>query len=97
MSVGAAARRGSLLQIHDLHTLDVTELAAAKMGLTGVGAHTMRHSVAFAWLESGVPIKAASDLLGHSSIAITGDLYGHTSDDAARSAVDCLGAALGLS
>ena len=33
-------------------------------------------------------IKAVADLLGHSSIAITGDIYGHTSDDTARAAVD---------
>ena len=26
-------------------------------------------------------IKAVADLLGHSSIAITGDVYGHTTDD----------------
>jgi hypothetical protein len=31
-----------------------------------------------AWLERGVHIKAVADLLGHSSIAITGDVYGHT-------------------
>ena len=29
--------------------------------------------------EQGVHIKAVSDLLRHSSIAITGDVYGHTS------------------
>ena len=34
--------------------------------------------------------------LGHSSIAITGDIYGHTSDDAARTAVERLSRALGL-
>ncbi|WP_232491140.1 site-specific integrase [Mycobacterium dioxanotrophicus] len=76
--------------------LRTVELAAAKAGVENVGAHTMRHSAAVAWLEAGVHIKAAADLLGHSSIAITGDLYGHTSDDAARAAVDELGAALGL-
>ena len=27
-------------------------------------------------------------MLGHSSISITGDIYGHTSDDTARAAVD---------
>jgi integrase len=41
-------------------------------------------------------IKAVADLLGHSSIAITGDVYGHTSDDTARAAVDGLAARLGL-
>lgn len=76
--------------------LRTVELAAKKAGIEGVGAHTMRHSAAVAWLESGVHIKAAADLLGHSSISITGDLYGHTSDDTARAAVDGLGAALGL-
>jgi integrase len=47
-------------------------------------------------LESGVHIKAVADLLGHSSIAITGDVYGHTSDDTARAAVDGLAGRLGL-
>jgi integrase len=76
--------------------LRTVELAAKKAGIEDVGAHTMRHSAAVAWLESGVHIKAAADLLGHSSISITGDLYGHTSDDTARAAVDGLGKALGL-
>ena len=56
----------------------------------------MRHSAAVTWSEGGVHIKAAADLLGHSSISITGDLYGHTSDGTARAAVDGLGTALGL-
>jgi hypothetical protein len=34
-----------------------------------------------------VHIKAVADLLGHSSIAITGDVYGHTSEDTAGAAV----------
>ena len=42
-------------------------------------------------------IKAVSDLLGHSSVSITGDIYGHTSDDTARSAVTGLAGRLGLS
>jgi len=58
--------------------------------------HTLRHSAAVAWLESGVHITAVADLLGHSSIAVTGATYGHTSDHAARSAVESLGAQLGL-
>src|SRR6185295_6965953 len=47
-------------------------------------------------LESGVHIKAVADLFGHSSIAITGDAYGHTRDDTARAAVDGLAGRLGL-
>ena len=76
--------------------LRVAEVAAAKAGQSGVGVHTLRHSAAVGWLEAGVHIKAVADLLGHSSIAVTGDVYGHTSDDAARSAVDGWAVALGL-
>ena len=65
-------------------------------GVEGVGVHTLRHSAAVDWLEAGVHIKAVADLLGHASIAITGDVYGHTSDDTARAAVDGLAGRLGL-
>jgi site-specific recombinase XerD len=47
-------------------------------------------------LESGVHIKAVADLVGHSSISITGDIYGHTTDTAARGAVDGWSRVLGL-
>jgi len=70
------------------NVLRTIELAAEKAGIKNVGVHTLRHSAAVAWLEAGVHIKAVADLLGHSSIAISGDIYGHTSDDAARPAVD---------
>jgi integrase len=46
--------------------------------------------------KSGVHIKAVADLLGHSSIAITGDVYRHTSDHPARAAVDGRAGRLGL-
>jgi site-specific recombinase XerD len=58
--------------------------AAAKAGVENAGVHTLRHSAAVAWLEAGVHIKAVADLLGHSSISITGDIYGHTT----RAAID---------
>lgn len=76
--------------------LRVIEVASRAAAVDGVGVHTLRHSAAVAWLESGVHIKAVADLLGHSSIAITGDVYGHTSDDTARAAVDALASRLGL-
>jgi integrase len=76
--------------------LRVIETAAKTAGVQGVGIHTLRHSAAVAWLESGVHIKAVADLLGHSSISVTGDVYGHSSDATARAAIDGLGARLGL-
>jgi integrase len=75
--------------------LRAVEAAAKRAGVDGVGVHTLRHSAAVTWLESGVHIKAVADLLGHSSISVTGDIYGHTSDDTARAAVEALDVALG--
>jgi len=89
-----ATELGTMVDPRNL--LRTVEVAAAKAGIEKVGAHTMRHSAAVAWRESGVHIKAAADLVGHSSISITGDVYGHTSDDTARAAVDGLGTGLGL-
>jgi integrase len=45
-------------------------------------------------LNGGVPLKVVSDILSHSSIAITGDIYGHVSPDVSREAMDLLGDAL---
>lgn len=39
--------------------------------------HDLRHSCASLMLQSGVAMKTASEILGHSSIAITADLYTH--------------------
>jgi integrase len=85
---------GSVVDPRNL--LRVVEVAAKRIGLDGVGVHTLRHSSATAWLEAGVHIKQVSDLLGHSSVAITGDVYGHGSDQSARAAVDGLSGALGF-
>jgi integrase len=66
--------------------LRVIEVAAKSVGVEEVDVHTLRHSAAVARLESEVHIKAVADLLGHSSVAINGDVSGHTSDDTARAA-----------
>jgi len=54
--------------------LRVIEVAAEAAGVEHVGLHTLRHSAAVAWLESGVHIKAVADLLGHSSIRGVGTI-----------------------
>lgn len=70
--------------------------AAKKAGIPNVNVHTLRHSAATHWLENGAHIRAVADLLGHSSTRITGDIYAHTSDEAANRAIDGLGEALGV-
>jgi integrase len=76
--------------------LRTIQIAAQKAGMSQIVVHTLRHSAAVSWLDSSVHIKAVADLLGHSSIAVTGDVYGHTTDDTARTAVDGLADRLGI-
>jgi integrase len=50
-----------------------------RAGLTEGSLHSLRHSAASTLLEAGVPMPEIRDILGHSSIAVTVDLYGHLS------------------
>jgi integrase len=46
-------------------------------GLEPVGLHAARHTAASLMIAAGVNVKALSEFLGHSSITITLDRYGH--------------------
>lgn len=78
------------------NVLRTVEKAASAVGLEHVGVHSLRHAFAGTLMEQGVHIKAVSDLLGHSTITVTADVYGHTSDTAARTAINGVASALGL-
>lgn len=77
------------------NALRAFKVAAGKANLSGVGLHTLRHSAATVMIENGVPLKVVSEILGHSSVSITGDIYGHVSPDVSAQAMDSLGDALG--
>ncbi len=70
--------------------------AAHEAGLSRVTVHSLRHTYATAALLNGVALKVVSANLGHASIQITADTYGHVTDDAARAAAEKVAAALGL-
>lgn len=76
------------------NALRALKSAAKKADLPGVGLHTLRHSAATVMIENGVPLKVVSEILGHFSVSITGDIYGHVSPDVSAQAMDALGAAL---
>jgi integrase len=63
------------------------EVSAKAAGLGHWHPHELRHSAASLLLAQGVPLKVVSDILGHSSINITADIYAHilapAKDDAA--------------
>ena len=66
--------------------LRTTTIAAKRARLPQIGVHTLRHTYATTALLNNVPMHVVSRNLGHSSIMITADIYGHLTDDAARSA-----------
>jgi integrase len=77
------------------NALRALKVAANRAGLPStVGLHTLRHSAASVMLTAGVPLKVVSEVFGHASIAITGDVYGHVSPDVSREALDRLSEAL---
>jgi site-specific recombinase XerD len=63
--------------------------------MSGVGLHTLRHSFATHMLAAGVPLHTVSELLGHSFVAVTGDVHGQVADHGARFAVQRFPAAMG--
>jgi integrase len=54
--------------------------------LPALTVHGLRHSWATLALGSGAPLKVVSDMLGHSSVAITGDVYSHVTETMAADA-----------
>jgi integrase len=61
---------------------------------SSIGLHTLRHSAASVMLTAGVPLKVVSEVFGHASVAITGDIYGHVSPEVSREALTRLSDAL---
>lgn len=52
--------------------------------------HTLRHTFATRLFRSGVDIKVISELLGHSDVSITYDIYTHVIQEQKKKAVDIL-------
>lgn len=75
------------------NALRALQVAAERADMPGVGLHTLRHTAVALMLTHGVPISTVSRIMGHASIQVTVDLYGHVSPDVARDAFDALGAA----
>jgi integrase len=66
----------------------------ARAGVPRIRLHDTRHTAATLMLEAGVPLKAVTERLGHSSTQITSDLYQHVGETMQEEAAAKLGAAL---
>ncbi|MBT5419583.1 MAG: tyrosine-type recombinase/integrase [Candidatus Cloacimonetes bacterium] len=56
-------------------------------GIPHVRYHDLRHTAASLMILEGVDLKTISEILGHSSISITADVYGHVLEEQKRKAV----------
>jgi integrase len=65
-----------------------------RAGLGHWHPHELRHSAASIMLAAGVPLEVVSNILGHSSIRITADVYGHIMAPQRQAAADKMAAAL---
>jgi integrase len=57
--------------------------------------YALRHTGASLLLLAGVPLKVVSERLGHSSIVLTADVYGHLTGEMAQDPADKLEAMFG--
>ncbi|MDG6999571.1 MAG: tyrosine-type recombinase/integrase, partial [Nitrososphaerota archaeon] len=69
-------RSGKWLSPRNVHRRFKQLLKAANLPETA-RIHDLRHAMATYWLTHGVPVKVVSERLGHSTIAITLQVYGH--------------------
>jgi integrase len=66
-----------------------------RTGLPPVRFHDLRHSCATLLLSEGIHPKIVSDVLGHSQIGITLDLYSHVTATMQAVAAEAMGRLLG--
>jgi integrase len=79
---------------HPQHVSTMFERHQRDAGLRRIRLHDLRHTAATLLLTEGVPLKIVSERLGHSSVAITADLYQHVTEHMQADAAQRLGAAL---
>lgn len=65
---------------------------ASKAGISKCNFHTARHSYATRLFELGIPAKIVSELLGHSKVSHTLDIYTHVIPVIKNEAIRCLDA-----
>lgn len=81
--------------IHSTNLLPPFRAMLARLGLPRITIHDLRHSAATMMLAAGVPIPVIADILGHSTVRVTADLYAHVVPELRRDAADRLAEVLG--
>ncbi|KNX36042.1 hypothetical protein VV01_00945 [Luteipulveratus halotolerans] len=85
--------KGTVIEPRDLNRLFDQQIAAA--GVRRIRFHDLRHTCATLLLAQGVSPRVVIEMLGHTQLSMTTDLYGHVMPTALRSAADAMDGALG--
>lgn len=62
-----------------------------KLGIEGVHPHTCRHTAATRMLDTGIPPRIVSQILGHADITTTLNIYDHPNVEELTKAVQKIG------
>jgi len=85
---------GKLFDVRNFDRLNFLPLLRSS-GLPRIRFHDLRHTAATLLLLQGVHAKVVSEMLGHSSVAITLDRYSHVLPDMQRDAAAAMQQLLG--
>lgn len=81
--------------LHGANLAKALRAHTTRLGLPDVTPHGLRHSAATILYGAGVPLEAVADMLGHSTVRVTQDLYRHRVEQVQREAATKMQEALG--
>jgi integrase len=87
-----ASTIGTPLEAHAVSHRLTRQLAAA--GVRRVSFHSLRHAAASYLLAAGVPLRVVQEVLGHSQLSTTADIYAHVSPELQADAAARMGTLL---
>lgn len=73
-----------------LNSLCNSYVLLAKADIPHIKFHTLRHSAATLLLSQGIHPKIGAEMLGHTTISMTLDIYSHVTLDMQQEAVDTM-------
>ncbi|GAA6525039.1 site-specific integrase [Intrasporangium sp. DVR] len=88
-----ATRRGTVIEPRNLNRL--LDQSIERAGVRRIRFHDLRHTCASLLLAQGVSPRVVMELLGHTQLSMTTDLYGHVMPSSLRSAADALDGVFG--
>ncbi len=88
--LGTPVEPRNLLRTYERIVANANEDRPAETKMRKVRFHDLRHSAASLLLAQGVPLRTIMEILGHSSIAMTANLYSHVLENLKRDAADAM-------